>query len=168
MQALVLVIVGQASKLNHARWAGSVFRPAPDQRPGAIEDCLYCWSAPALRFGRAYTATGALMTDLDELTALEPRPILTRQYPAQPPSRGSMFLALLRTTDHKVTGRMYMVTSFIYFMAAVLLMISGKRLTQHSPARAMSAAGPDCELIRSCWRCCLAEGSTCCARRGRC
>ncbi|MDT0260628.1 aa3-type cytochrome oxidase subunit I [Jatrophihabitans lederbergiae] len=61
------------------------------------------------------------MTDLDELTTLEPRPILTRQYPAQPPSRGSLFLALLRTTDHKVIGRMYMVTSFGYFMIGGLL-----------------------------------------------
>ena len=30
--------------------------------------------------------------------------------------RGSLFLQMLRTTDHKLIGRMYLVTSFLFFM----------------------------------------------------
>jgi cytochrome c oxidase subunit 1 len=37
---------------------------------------------------------------------------------AQRSSKASWFLRLLRTTDHKIIGRMYMVTSLSFFMAA--------------------------------------------------
>jgi Cytochrome C and Quinol oxidase polypeptide I len=37
------------------------------------------------------------------------------------PVRESLFLELLRTTDHKLIGRMYMVTSFVFFMIGGLL-----------------------------------------------
>ena len=47
---------------------------------------------------------------------LEPAPIVSRPYPAETPARGSMFLQVLRTTDHKLIGRMYMVTSFAFFL----------------------------------------------------
>jgi cytochrome c oxidase subunit 1 len=33
-----------------------------------------------------------------------------------PAPRGSLFFYLLRTTDHKMIGRMYLVTSFVFFM----------------------------------------------------
>ncbi|WP_299952061.1 cytochrome c oxidase subunit I [uncultured Modestobacter sp.] len=39
----------------------------------------------------------------------------------QQPSRGSRFQALLRTTDHKVIGQMYLFTSFGFFLAAGLM-----------------------------------------------
>jgi cytochrome c oxidase subunit I len=53
--------------------------------------------------------------------ALEPTPIVVRPYPAAPISRGSLFAQLLRTTDHKMIGRMYLVTSFVFFMLAGLM-----------------------------------------------
>ena len=52
---------------------------------------------------------------------VEPTPIVTRPYPATEVHKGSMFLQVLRTTDHKLIGRMYLVTSFIFFMIGGLL-----------------------------------------------
>jgi len=52
---------------------------------------------------------------------LEPAPIVSRPYPAAPVSKGSMFLQVLRTTDHKLIGPMYMVTSFAFFMLGGLM-----------------------------------------------
>ena len=52
---------------------------------------------------------------------VEPTPIVTRPYPASEFRKGSMFLQLLRTTDHKLIGRMYLVTSFIFFMLGGLM-----------------------------------------------
>ncbi|HEX2903309.1 MAG TPA: cbb3-type cytochrome c oxidase subunit I, partial [Jatrophihabitans sp.] len=52
---------------------------------------------------------------------VEPTPIVTRPYPATEVHKGSLFLQLLRTTDHKLIGRMYLVTSFIFFMIGGLL-----------------------------------------------
>ncbi|MDQ1722822.1 MAG: cytochrome c oxidase subunit, partial [Pseudonocardiales bacterium] len=52
---------------------------------------------------------------------LEPAPITSRPYPADPVASGSMFLRVLRTTDHKVIGRMYMVTSFAFFLLGGLM-----------------------------------------------
>jgi cytochrome c oxidase subunit 1 len=58
----------------------------------------------------AGTSPGASPLDV------EPAPIESRPYPADPPANGSMFLQVLRTTDHKLIGRMYMVTSFAFFL----------------------------------------------------
>ena len=44
-----------------------------------------------------------------EPTIIDPRP-------SSLPAHGSVLSELLRTTDHKVIGRMYMVTSFAFFM----------------------------------------------------
>ena len=52
---------------------------------------------------------------------LEPAPIVSRPYPADPVVSGSMFLQVLRTTDHKLIGRMYMVTSFAFFLLGGLM-----------------------------------------------
>jgi cytochrome c oxidase subunit 1 len=52
---------------------------------------------------------------------IEPTPIVTRPFPASPLDKGSMFLKVLHTTDHKLIGRMYLVTSFIFFMIGGLL-----------------------------------------------
>ena len=54
-------------------------------------------------------------------TLLEPTPIVTRPHPERRPSKGSMFLLLLRTTDHKLIGRMYFVTSFAFFALGGLM-----------------------------------------------
>ncbi|MDQ1737473.1 MAG: cytochrome c oxidase subunit [Pseudonocardiales bacterium] len=57
------------------------------------------------------------MTDVyEDISTLEPVPVVARPYPADPAVRGSLFLSLLRTTDHKVIGQMYMVTSFAFFV----------------------------------------------------
>jgi cytochrome c oxidase subunit 1 len=46
---------------------------------------------------------------------LVPRPIVARPFPTHEASKGSMFGQVLRTTDHKLIGRMYLVTSLIFF-----------------------------------------------------
>ncbi|MDQ3887517.1 MAG: cbb3-type cytochrome c oxidase subunit I, partial [Actinomycetota bacterium] len=50
------------------------------------------------------------------MTAVAPRPVATRPYPARTPVKGSLLLGLLRTTDHKKIGNLYLVTSFAFFM----------------------------------------------------
>jgi len=55
------------------------------------------------------------------LLDIEPVPILVRPYPVPDRVKGSLFLSLLRTTDHKVIGRMYMVTAWILFMIGGLM-----------------------------------------------
>ena len=44
-----------------------------------------------------------------------PEPLQSRPFPARARARGSKFTLLLRTTDHKLIGEMYMVTTFVYF-----------------------------------------------------
>jgi cytochrome c oxidase subunit 1 len=56
-----------------------------------------------------------------ELLAVEPTVISARPYPAERRRKGNLFLQLMRTTDHKLIGRMYLVTSFIYFMLGGLM-----------------------------------------------
>jgi cytochrome c oxidase subunit I len=51
------------------------------------------------------------------VTVTAPSPIVSRPDPVRPTSRGSVFLDLLRTTDHKTIGKMYLVTSFAFFVA---------------------------------------------------
>jgi len=67
------------------------------------------------------TADAAETTAAGNPLDLEPSPIITRPFPASPIAKGSLFLQLLRTTDHKLIGRMYMVTSFTFFMIGGLL-----------------------------------------------
>jgi cytochrome c oxidase subunit I len=46
---------------------------------------------------------------------IRPRPI-NRPFPTRESTRGSLLGRLLRATDHKLIGRMYLVTSFVFFM----------------------------------------------------
>jgi cytochrome c oxidase subunit 1 len=46
---------------------------------------------------------------------LAPRPIVARPFPVHQATRGSLLSSLLRTTDHKMIGRMYMTTSLAFF-----------------------------------------------------
>ena len=55
------------------------------------------------------------------MTALAPQPIVTRPTAAAPVARGSRFLSLLRTTDHKTIGLMYLTTSFVFFILGGLM-----------------------------------------------
>jgi cytochrome c oxidase subunit 1 len=49
-------------------------------------------------------------------------PVITRPSPASSrPARGSQLLAYLQTTDHKQIGKLYLVTSFGFFMVAGLM-----------------------------------------------
>ncbi|MCW2504371.1 MAG: ctaD [Actinomycetia bacterium] len=57
--------------------------------------------------------------------AIAPSPIVTRPWPVRETVKGSAFARVLRTTDHKTIGLMYLVTSFIFFIlggAMALLM----------------------------------------------
>jgi cytochrome c oxidase subunit 1 len=48
---------------------------------------------------------------------ITPSPIIGRPHPVRRDTRGSVFLDLLRTTDHKLIGKMYLVTAFGFFLA---------------------------------------------------
>ena len=50
-----------------------------------------------------------------EPTSLLPQPIIAQPFPEHEVAKGSMFLNVLRTTDHKLIGRLYLVTSFLFF-----------------------------------------------------
>jgi cytochrome c oxidase subunit I len=45
----------------------------------------------------------------------EPRAVVTRPWPVHQPPKGSAFTRLLRTTDAKQIGLMYLTTSFVFF-----------------------------------------------------
>ncbi|HXT43249.1 MAG TPA: cytochrome ubiquinol oxidase subunit I, partial [Pseudonocardiaceae bacterium] len=49
------------------------------------------------------------------MTAVTPQPIATRPHPVRPSVKGATLLGLLQTTDHKVIGMMYLVTSMAFF-----------------------------------------------------
>jgi cytochrome c oxidase subunit 1 len=51
------------------------------------------------------------------MTALAPQPIVSRPAGVREARRGGRLLELLRTTDHKTIGLMYMFTSMAYFFA---------------------------------------------------
>jgi len=51
------------------------------------------------------------------VTVTAPSPIVSRPAPVRTTTRGSLFLSLLSTTDHKMIGKMYLVTAFMFFLA---------------------------------------------------
>jgi cytochrome c oxidase subunit I len=51
-----------------------------------------------------------------ESDVISPRPIVTRPFPVHEASKGSMLGQVLRTTDHKMIGRLYLVTALAFFM----------------------------------------------------
>src|SRR6476661_3210117 len=55
------------------------------------------------------------------MTAVAPKPVVSRPIPIHRPARGSKFLNLLKTTDPKTLGLMYIVTSFTFFMIGGLM-----------------------------------------------
>jgi cytochrome c oxidase subunit I len=50
------------------------------------------------------------------VTTVAPKPIETRPWPVHEPVKGSALARMLRTTDAKQIGIMYMVTSFVFFL----------------------------------------------------
>jgi cytochrome c oxidase subunit I len=50
------------------------------------------------------------------VTTVAPKPIVTRPWPVRQSIRGSAFARLLRTTDAKQIGLLYLTTSFVFFL----------------------------------------------------
>jgi cytochrome c oxidase subunit 1 len=55
------------------------------------------------------------------VTVTAPSPIVTRPAPVRTTTRGSMFLQVIGTTDHKLIGKMYLVTAFAFFLAGGIM-----------------------------------------------
>ena len=55
------------------------------------------------------------------LDSVTPKPIVSSPYPPVPAPRGSLFVRMLGTTDHKLIGRMYLVTTFVFFIVGGVL-----------------------------------------------
>ena len=55
------------------------------------------------------------------MTTTAPSPIVSRPNPVRSTTKGSVLLDLLRTTDHKTIGKMYLVTAFAFFLAGGLM-----------------------------------------------
>ncbi|MBB5870165.1 cytochrome c oxidase subunit 1 [Allocatelliglobosispora scoriae] len=55
------------------------------------------------------------------MTTVAPKPIVTRPWPVRQNTKGSAIARLLRTTDAKQIGLMYLVTSFVFFMIGGLM-----------------------------------------------
>jgi len=55
------------------------------------------------------------------VTTVAPKPVVTRPWPVREPVKGSAIARLLRTTDAKQIGIMYMVTAFAFFMIGGLM-----------------------------------------------
>src|SRR5262249_35926188 len=59
------------------------------------------------------------------IVTIAPSPSVTQPYPARPARKGALLARLLSTTDHKMIGQLYLVTSFVFFFvggALALLM----------------------------------------------
>jgi len=61
------------------------------------------------------------MTTTDDPPVLGPGPIAVQSYPPDLTAKGSLLGRLLRTTDHKLIGRMYLVTAFGFFAIGGLM-----------------------------------------------
>ncbi|AZI58350.1 cytochrome c oxidase subunit I [Nakamurella antarctica] len=65
------------------------------------------------------------------MTALAPRPVVSRPVTVQRAARGTKFLSMLKTTDHKTLGIMYIVTCMTFFMiGGVMALLMRAELAQ--------------------------------------
>src|SRR3954453_21028729 len=55
------------------------------------------------------------------MTAIAPHPIVSRPSPVHVARKGSRLSNLLRTTDHKTIGLMYLTASFVFFIIGGLM-----------------------------------------------
>ena len=55
------------------------------------------------------------------MTAIAPQPIISRPSPARMAVKGSRLSNILRTTDHKTIGLMYLTASFVFFIVGGLM-----------------------------------------------
>ena len=62
------------------------------------------------------------------MTAVAPKPITARPYPARRAAKGSVLLKMMHTTDPKDIAILYLVTTFVFFMVggAMALLIRGE------------------------------------------
>ena len=62
------------------------------------------------------------------MTAVAPKPITARPYPAHRAAKGSVLLKMMHTTDPKDIAILYLVTTFVFFMVggAMALLIRGE------------------------------------------
>ena len=62
------------------------------------------------------------------MTAVAPKPITARPYPARRAAKGSVFVKMMHTTDPKDIAILYLVTTFVFFMVggAMALLIRGE------------------------------------------
>ncbi len=68
------------------------------------------------------------------MTTVAPKPIVTRPWPVRQQTRGSAIGRLLRTTDAKQIGLMYLVTSFVFFLVGGLMaLLMRAELAQPGP-----------------------------------
>ena len=82
------------------------------------------------------------------MTAIAPQPIISRPSPARIAVKGSRLSNILRTTDHKTIGLMYLTASFVFFIIGGLMAMLIRA----------ELAGPGCSSCRrssttSCSRC---------------
>jgi cytochrome c oxidase subunit 1 len=88
-------------------------------RPCAVRDIVavydpmracaaWCWHAQMRQVNKV--SAGGIVT------AVVPKPIVTRPYPAHETVKGSYLLKMFRTTDPKMLGIMYLTTSFAFFL----------------------------------------------------
>ena len=75
------------------------------------------------------------------MTAIAPQPIATRPRPVRPSVKGATLLGLLQTTDHKQIGKLYLVTSFGFFI--------GGRSDGHADARGTGPPGVTVPVYRA-------------------
>src|SRR3954464_4743981 len=52
---------------------------------------------------------------------IAPTPIISRPTAGHPPAKGSRLLSLLRTTDHKTIGLMYLTVAFVWFFGGGIM-----------------------------------------------
>ncbi|MDQ4102350.1 MAG: cbb3-type cytochrome c oxidase subunit I, partial [Actinomycetota bacterium] len=65
------------------------------------------------------------------MTAVAPPPIATRPHPVRRTIKGSTLLGLIQTTDHKVIGMLYLVTSMgFFFIGGAMAMLMRGELAQ--------------------------------------
>ena len=76
----------------------------------------------------------------DAMTTVVPKPIVTRPWPVRHQVRGSALARMLRTTDAKQIGIMYMITSFVFFMLGGLMALL-MRAELARPGHAVPVAG---------------------------
>ncbi|HEX2262723.1 MAG TPA: cytochrome ubiquinol oxidase subunit I, partial [Pseudonocardiaceae bacterium] len=67
------------------------------------------------------------------MTAVAPQPIVTRPRPTRPTVKGSALLGLFSTTDHKVIGMLYLVTSMAFFFigGSMAMLMRGELAQPH-------------------------------------